>query len=505
MPRVVIALLLTCLILTPVGADEERGDQLMRALRVKVSKAVREARPAIACILVSRSEAYYSAPFWGIKPDPEQQGVLGRFDREAAEKLVPSSAPHRSRILRTIAQHDLSDPTNVPESYGSGIVIDRSGLILTNAHIVREATKIYVRLPDRRSSWADIVACDPRSDLAILKLLDPPLDLQALPLGEGEKIRPGDFVIHLANPYMPGFRSDAEPASGYGLVSQLRRKVPGGENELERHRAATLHHYGTLMQTDAQSTPGCSGGVLLDLQGKAVGLTTALAGLRGDRPGAFAIPLDANTRRIIEVLKRGEEVEYGFLGVQLQSGVGGGVHVMRVTPGTPAARGNIRAGDKIISVNGNPINDIDDLFLFVGMSLAGSEAVVEVSRNFGGPRSCNVTLAKFYVPGSVIASKRPPARFGLRVDYTSIKLQRDPFLNFNRSVPEGVVIREVIPNSPADEALLQPDKIITHVNGRLVTTPKQYYEQIMLSPGKKVELTVLNSENRFVQVTLEEK
>jgi S1-C subfamily serine protease len=115
-------------------------------------------------------------------------------------------------------------------------------------------------------------------------------------------------------------------------------------------------------------------------------------------------------------------------------------------------------------------------------------------------------LAKFYVPGPVLAAKRPPAKFGLRVDYTSIICQRNPFPLWHRAPPAGVVIREVGPDSPADKARLQPDKIITEVNGRAVTTPTEYYKAISLPSVKdKVELTYLNSEGGRSIITLREK
>jgi serine protease Do len=502
MPR----LLLPPLTLLVLAGAARSDDELLRAMNVRVSRAVRDVRPSIACVLVSRSDAYLKAPHWGVEANPEPQGLLGRFDAAAAARLVPTGAANRARILRTIAQHDLSDPANVPESYGSGFVVDRAGLVLTNAHVVKDATKIYVRLPDKRGSWADIHACDPRSDLAVLKLTDPPADLKPLALGDGGEARTGQFVVSIANAFAPGFRGDAEPTAGYGLVSHLRRKIPEQNNEAERHKAATLHHYGTLIQTDAQTTPGCSGGALLDLDGKAIGLTTALAGVRSDRPGGFAIPFDANTRRIIDVLKRGEEVEYGFLGVLLQGGNGGGngVQILRVTPASPAARGGIMNGDKIVSVNGKAVRHNDDLFLSIGMALAGSNVTVEVTRALGGTRRCHVKLAKFYVPGAVIASKRPPARFGLRVDYTSILAHRNPFPNMNRPIPDGVAVREVVPNGPADKARLQPDKVITHVDGRAVASPADYYREVAQA-GKKVELTFLTSDGRSDRLTLEEK
>lgn len=495
-------LLLIGLAYSAAFAQERSGNALVRALETQVAEAVRQARPSIACILVSRSEAYAKSPYWGVPP-PGELGQLGRFDATAAGKLVPTSALHRARILRSISEHDLSDPTVVPESYGSGIVLDRSGLVLTNAHVVREATKIYIRLPGRRGSWADIYASDPRSDLAVLKMLDPPADLKALPLGGKTPVRTGQFVISLANPFAPGFRGGDEPTAGYGLVSSLRRKIPGNVNEMD-HAKITLHHYGTLIQTAAETTPGCSGGALLDLSGNVIGITTALAGIPGSKKGGFAIPLDEDTKRIVEVLKRGEEVEYGFLGVVLQQNAVGPVRLGRVSPGSPAAQAGLTPGDQILTVNGHAIRDNDDLFLHVGMALAGNTVKVEVSRGPGTPvRTRSVKLAKFYVPGTIIAAKRPPARFGLRVDYTSILTRLNPFPNWSRVPAPGVVVREVVPNSPADKARLQPDKVITQVNGRNVTTPAEYYRELERT-GKQVELTFLTSDGRAEKVTLEE-
>src|SRR5262249_16965937 len=155
----------------------------------------------------------------------------------------------------------------------------------------------------------------------------------------------------------------------------------------------TLHHYGTLIQTDAKTTPGCSGATLFDLSGKAVGLTNALTGVPGNKQGGFAIPFDVNTKRIIEVLVRGEEVEYGFLGVGMNN-EGQGVKIARVSPGSPAAKAGLLGGDRIVKVNGHPITENGDLFLFIGMALAGGTARVEVERN-GRPLTFTVILAKF--------------------------------------------------------------------------------------------------------------
>jgi serine protease Do len=493
MGRLALALPLLLLCLTAARADEAQ------AVQRKVAKVARDASPAVVAVYVSRSDDYATAKYWGVPSKQEYPGQLGRFDAEAARKKVPDKVRHRARILRTIGEHDLSDPEVVPESYGSGLLIDKSGLVLTCAHVVKNATRVYVRVPGKKGSWADVHAADPRSDLAVLKLLDPPAGLTAIDLGKGGAVEKGQFVVCLSNGYAPGFKRDDQPSVNSGLISSLRRRTPV-QNELDQRRWP-LSHYGLLIETEARVTPGCSGCVLLDLDGQVVGLTTALAALRGEQSGGFAVPIESSTIRIVEVLKKGEEVEYGFLGVVMPEG--GGMRLEQVSPGSPASKAGLRRGDAILRINGNPVRRRDDLFLYLGLTLAGNVARIEISRD-GRRETKDVTLAKYYVPGPVIAAKRPPAKFGLRVDYVSLLAQRNLFWNFNKIPGEGVLIREVVPDSPADKERLQPDKVITHVNGKRVYSPAQYYAEVAKA-GDKLELTMLDSRGRDVEVVLQNK
>jgi S1-C subfamily serine protease len=425
----------------------------------------------------------------------DDPGNLGAFDADASIAKVPKTSRLRARLIRSIRAHDLSAPAAVPESYGSGVILDRSGLVLTNAHVVRNATKVYVRLSGGRGAWADVHASDPRSDLAVLRLLPPVPEVEPLPLGDAGKARPGTFLVALANEFSPGFR-DGRPTAGWGMVTNLRRRAPGDLEKLPPAKR-TLHHYGTLIQTDARVRYGCSGGALLNLEGEVIGLTTVLAAVRGeDAPGAQAVPIDRDTQRIVAALKRGEEVEYGFLGVTLSNRDGEkGVTIDNVTKGSPARQAGILGGDRIVAVNGKVVRDNNDLFLLVGMALAGHVIDVTVVRD-GERHTFKVRLAKYYVPGPIIASRRPPARGGLRVDYTSILVQRNPFALWGGAgVADGVAIREVLPNSPADKADLQPDKVITRVDGQAVHTPAEFYAALARAKGR-VELTVLTSEGR---------
>lgn len=449
------------------------------ALQEVVQTVIDEADPSIACILVSRSEAYQT---FGQGTPTDQPGKLGDFNPTKLEKnklFTALSDAERDRLRKRL---NLADPGHVPESFGSGVVVDEKGLVLTNFHVVRDATKIFVRLPDQKGSYADIYAADPRSDLAVLRLLNDKLTLRPLPLGDGGQARRGQFVVALANPFAASF-FDGKPSASFGIISNVRRRAPSPPREAERTK--TLHHYGTLLQTDVRLNVGCSGGALLDVQGKLIGLTSALAGLHGgDTPGGFAIPIDTGMKRIIEVLKRGQEVEYGFLGVGFDpaAGSGDGVVLGSVAEGSPAAK-ELKAREVILAVNGVQVHDSDDLFLALGTLLAGARVELDVRKVNGGKKKVTVRLAKFYVPGQKIATVLTPRPFarGLRVDYTSVLVQQ-PELNIQK-IPPGVLVTEVQP-----KAQLKPGDIITHVNKQPVNLPEEFYE-LVSKPGP-VEVTL---------------
>jgi serine protease Do len=478
-----------------VPADEPSRLKEALALQEVIQKVIDKAEPSIACILVSRSDAYKKLEKPGAPPTDAAAGKLGRFDTHS----IPYKDNEEQKYILSL---DLSSPKNVPESYGSGVVIDEKGLVLTNAHVVRNATKVFVRLPGGHGSWADIHAADPRSDLAVLRLLDPPPGLKAIKLGEGDKVKKGQFVVSLSNPFAAGFR-DGSASASWGIVSNLRRRAPGDLNEIETARQS-IHVFGTLLQTDTRIPLGSSGGALLNLQGELIGLITSVAALSGtETPGGFGVAMDVGIRRIVEKLRQGEEVEYGFLGVRLnpkETG-GKGVYLAQVSPNSPAHRAGLLENDLIVTIDGNPVREHDDLFLLISTRLAGNSVRIEAVRSGQSrPVVTDVQLAKLYVPGKFIASTKPPVRGGLRVDYTSVLGERGgPF--GSRSIPEGVVIREVEPNSPADRAHLRPDRIITQVNNQPVTTPAEFNEK-MARAGGSVTLTLQGGRGRVEPVTI---
>jgi serine protease Do len=467
MPR----LLPILLVAAAVGAGRAEPPAEAVALQRAVHKVIEAAEPSVACVLVSRSDKYAEL---GEGPTPGTPGKLGGFN--PGRHMRFADAARRQLVNRL----DLASPETVPESYGSGVVIHDSGLVLTNFHVIEKATKVYVRLPGPdRGSYADILAADGRSDLAVLKMIRAPGDLKPIKFGDGGKVRKGDFVIALANPFAAGYR-DGSPSASFGLVSNLRRPAPAPGPVDEAKRAKPLAQYAFLIQTDARLNLGCSGGALLNLDGELIGLSTALAARTGtDVAGGYAIPMDANVKKMIEVLKRGEEIEYGFLGVTIPTDAksdGFGVDIGGVAPGMPAARAGLMAGDTIVGINGNPVRDHDDLFLHISAALAGSEADIEVRRS-GTTRTFKARLAK--APSGewadkAIAANRPKSVHGLRVDYAST-------LSLDSNPPEGVLVKEkeLEPGSPAEKKLKEwSDRarlIVIAVDGKPVPTPADFY------------------------------
>jgi len=469
MRRFLSALFLLASIAPPIVHAQDDAD-LVKALQKTTAKIIREHENSIACILVGRSEFY--------PRDAKNPGKLGVYDPDRLLIDPKISGIEKQQMQKKL---DLADPTNVPPSFGSGIVVDGAkGLILTNFHVVQDAAKIYVRLPGGRGSYADIHAADSRSDLAVLKLLNGNiLPLKAIPLGNADKMERGQFVLTLSNPFAAGFR-DGQPSASYGILSNIRRRTVTHLKEEERVKP--FHYYSTLLQTDARLHLGCSGGALLNLQGELVGLLTSLAAIQGgETPGGFAIPINANMGPILETLKRGEEVDYGFLGVgfdQRPANGALGVPLTVVGEGSPAdIDGKLKGGEVLLAVNGQPIHESDDVYTTIGMQLAGTKVKLHYRRG-ANETIVDVTLAKLHVPGKKIVSSlgtRPYVR-GLRVDYSSliVQLQERPA----RVIPKGVLVSNVMANTAADKAKIKAGDVITHVNQTEVATPAAFYQAV---------------------------
>jgi len=375
-----------------------------------------------------------------------------------------------------------TDPDFMPSEYATGVVVGRQGLILTAYHVLGENSDYYVTTHDRKVFLATVKGADPRSDLAVLAVQA--TDLEPITLGDAATLKKGQFVVALGNPY--AIARDGQLSASWGIVANLARKAPLVLDEAHPTGKSTLHHFGTLIQTDAKLNLGTSGGPLLNLKGEMVGLTTALAATAGyEQSAGYAFPVDETFRRVVEALKRGREVEYGYLGISLDnlrpqavlSGVQGAV-VERVMPGMPAQRAGLQAGDIVTAVNGNAIHDADGLVLEV--SRLPVESVVRLDAIRGEQRlEFDVTLTKLNVRGKKIVTNPTPGWRGIRVDYPSAVLE--PFAQGSlegRAFDDGVIITDVEEETLAWQAGLRPGMLISHVDQAAVHNPKQFHETV---------------------------
>jgi Do/DeqQ family serine protease len=272
---------------------------------------------------------------------------------------------------------------------GSGFIIDKSGLVLTNAHVVDKADKVTVRLKDGRTFEGKVQGADEVTDLALVKI-NAGSDLPVAPLGSSHDVQVGDWAIAVGNPL------GLDNTVTLGIVSTLRRSSA---------QVGIANKRLDFIQTDAAINPGNSGGPLLNAQGEVIGINTAI---RGDAMGiGFAIPID-KAKVIAQQLERGEKVAHPFLGVgmedltpeiarrinanpnsPIQLPSVHGVLVAQVIPNSPAAAAGIRPGDVILQVDGQPITKSEDLLNIVESSSIGQTLQIRVQR---GDRTQQVSV-----------------------------------------------------------------------------------------------------------------
>jgi serine protease DegQ len=258
-----------------------------------------------------------------------------------------------------------------PASLGSGVIVNAGGFIVTNAHVVDAAAQIEVALSDGRRAPATVVGSDPDTDLAVIKA-----DLGNLPaisIGDTSKVRVGDVVLAIGNPFGVG------QTVTQGIVSALARTQVG------------ISDYQFFVQTDAAINPGNSGGALIDIQGNLIGINTVIFSRSGGSQGiGFAIPAET-VRQVMDQLIAYGKVVRGWLGVETQDltrtlaesfGIGpaGGALIAGVVRGGPAEEGGIRPGDVVVAIEGKPVGDSSALLNVVAALKPGSSAAVTLVR-----------------------------------------------------------------------------------------------------------------------------
>ena len=368
---------------------------------------------------------------------------------------------------------------------GSGVIISRDGYILTNNHVVEGAKELTVTLADKGEFKAKVVGRDPKTDLAIVKI-DAGDNLPAANIGDSDRIKVGDWVLAIGNPFGLSHTVTA------GIVSAKGREIGAGP-------------YDDFIQTDASINPGNSGGPLFNMKGEVIGINTAIVP-NGQGIG-FAIPVNT-AKPLIPQLEANGEVTRGYLGVSIQSvtpdlskalklEVSKGALVADVVQGGPADKAGIKAGDVIVSFNGKPINDSRDLAATVAATAVGKEAAINVIRN-GKEIRIAAVIARLESDETRLAESRVPAhgKWGLQLQ----DLNPETAQQLGIKDEQGAVVAGVQTGSPAYKASIQPGDVIVEVNRQAVKSARDLKDKIAKADdGDPLLLLVKNAHgSRYV-------
>lgn len=398
-------------------------------------------------------------------------------------------------------------PPRVIQGLGSGVIIDPSGVILTNSHVVDEQGKVIVRLHDGREFPAVDVKTDPKTDLALVWIKGA-TGLKAAVLGDSDQVQVGDWVLALGQPF------GLEGTVTAGIVSAKGRGLGLAVRE-------------NFIQTDAAINPGNSGGPLVNLDGEVIGINTAISTRSGGYEGiGFAIPSNLAKFVATQLAEKGV-VRRGYLGVAIQPIEGDlasqlgvkpheGVLVAEVYPNTPAAVAGIKSGDVILSFDGKPVSMPNELQSLVEEATIDAPHKVEILRD-GKKTTLEVIVreqpAEYgmeRVPGRLRRGGRALpkenenfAKLGIQVE----TLTSDVAQQLGLDIKEGVVITNVTPGSPAQLAGLEEGMVIVEANRQKVTTVSDLTKALQAKPlSEGVLLRVVTPEgvSRYVAIRVSE-
>ncbi len=374
---------------------------------------------------------------------------------------------------------------------GSGFLISRDGYILTNNHVVGEVSSMTVQLQDGRTfTNAKVIGTDPDSEVALIKIEGD--NFPVLPLGDSDKLRVGDMVMAIGNPF--GLTETVT----VGVVSAVKRAVG-------------IAAYESFIQTDAAINPGNSGGPLVNIDGMAIGINTAIVSESGGYMGiGFAIPINM-ARTIADQLRKTGRVVRGYLGLygqdvtpEIAQLMGlpqpGGALVAQVEPGSPAAQAGLQRGDVILEANGRKIDSYDTFRTQVAGMKPGTEMQVLILRD---GKTFERTIQLGERPSETAQAQQPPQepRQSLGVEVQNLTPNMAKQLGYQPG--EGVVVTAVVPGSPADDTGIEPGDLIVSVNREPVKSVDQFARTISQAKrgGKALLLIQRHRLSQFVVVT----
>jgi serine protease Do len=366
-------------------------------------------------------------------------------------------------------------------SLGSGFIISSDGYIFTNNHVVEKADKIRVKLSTGKEYDAEIKGRDPNTDIALIKI-NPASELPFVQFGDSDKLRVGEWVFAIGNPFGLDHTVTA------GIVSAKGRVIGAGP-------------YDNFIQTDASINPGNSGGPLFNLNGEVVGINTAIVA-QGQGIG-FAIPVNT-AKSIIKDLKTKGSVTRGWLGISVQDITEeisetlklqdkSGALVGQVFEGDQADKAGIKTGDIIIDINGNAIPDTRELLRVVAALTVGEKATVKVKRN-GEEKIFEIVIGERRDDKTLAGKDTTSELYGMAFQELTPDMAR------HLGLPEksGVIITQVREGSPADEAGLKVQDIIVQINKMKISSIKDLLKELSGNrPGESALLLIRRGESTF--------
>ena len=374
-------------------------------------------------------------------------------------------------------------------SLGSGFIINPSGFIVTNNHVVDGATTIQVKIADGRELPAKVVGRDSKTDLALIKV--EAVGLPVIPLGDSSQLQVGEPVMAIGNPF------GLEQTVTSGIVSAIGRVIGQGP-------------YDDFIQTDASINPGNSGGPLIDPRGQAVGINAAIFSQSGGSVGiGFAIPID-QAKSVVTQLAESGHVARGWLGVAIQpvtaelaKGFGlpdqRGALVAGVQEGSPAAHAGVKAGDVITEYEGRKVSRSGELPRMVADTPAGRSVPIKIVRN-GKPVSMTVTVAALKEePGRIAAQSEEKQNLGLGVETLTPSAARELGLREDR----GVVVRSVADSSPAADAGIRPGDVLVEVDHQRVASVAEMKRVLDRHPKNTPVVVLLQRHDQSLYVAMD--
>jgi Do/DeqQ family serine protease len=425
---------------------------------------------------------------------PSVVNVSVKVKREAQPEAGPS--PETEERFKEFFGPELFErffrrrnPREEGRAAGSGVIVDARGYIVTNTHVVENATEIEVRLSDGHKFKATLVGRDGRTDLAVLRIENPPGPLPVAELGDSDRLRVGQWAIAIGNPF------GLDRTVTAGIISATGRTHVG---------VAT---YEAFIQTDASINPGNSGGPLLNLDGRVVGINTAIVS-SGQGIG-FAIPINLARDIMTQLINRGKVVR-GWLGVAIQdlspelaAGFGvkedAGVLVAEVMKDSPAGAAGLKPGDVITDFNGGGVKDVTDLQKRVAAVEPGRAAPMTVTRD---RKTVTLSVKVGEQPSEEAladAENGSESVLGLTVEPLTPETARQNRLTARR----GLLVTEVEPGSPGAEAGIKPGDAIVEVNREPVGDVAALQQLVAgLKPGESVPVYLQRGGGRGEYVML---